>query len=452
MVSRVIAIVWLIASLSYLMGSAAGAAEPAIEPYKVKIVVQVETVLAPDELFVYCCGEREPLPRDGSAWEIRTADETRRIAVVPLGDPHFATEWPLSAANLSRIGPLPDGNYVIAWTIDHRRVSNVASFRIDSQFNPTKSPLLALSQMEPPSDREFPYLILRAFRPQKSDPAPLNEEIMYPLLSFDGQIRDVDGKYINGMDEPLAIGTGYAYPLDVPSYTWLPEQSKSINPPQLGKPYTVFALVGKGHRKSNSIAISYKHPLADAWDAATASIKPAELPPVMLRGTVIGPDGKPVATYWVAVQKETDSGRVFGELTDAAGEFEFRTLPAGTYDISAKDALGEGAKLIVRNVIVNAHGVADLKLDFRQSFHISGRVPRADNTPAVGRKVSGEWTSPDGAERYDASAITDAAGQYTIGSPFKTALYDFVVDGHLAPGKTDAAQEVDFVLGDRESP
>jgi hypothetical protein len=154
----------------------------------------------------------------------------------------------------------------------------------------------------------------------------------------------------------------------------------------------------------------------------------------------------------VAVQKETDSGRVFGELTDAAGEFEFRTLPAGTYDISAKDALGEGAKLIVRNVIVNAHGVADLKLDFRQSFHISGRVPRADNTPAVGRKVSGEWTSPDGAERYDASAITDAAGQYTIGSPFKTALYVFVVDGHLAPGKTDAAQEVDFVLGDRESP
>ncbi|HEX4125810.1 MAG TPA: hypothetical protein VHY37_13875 [Tepidisphaeraceae bacterium] len=244
---------------------------------QVTIAALSDTVRSAGDLCVFTSSDSQPDLRSESGWEIRTADNTRRIARIPIPKPVIGgSDYPFSPQAFNRIGAVPDGDYVIAFTIGRRRCSNVIRFQIDSKFDPKSTPLLQLAQIQPSGMRQLPRLILRAARPTKDDPAWIPSNVADATLSFDGDEQTPAGFEWEGPDEPVQVKDSILFFLDLARYRdeTLRPGSKPL---QFGQQYRVIALVAIGNqgalRQSNTITLSYKHPLADAWDKANSSIK-----------------------------------------------------------------------------------------------------------------------------------------------------------------------------------
>jgi len=69
------------------------------------------------------------------------------------------------------IGPLKDGECLLAWYVGGKRSPNVARFQIDKDHDIRNEPLIELVEIEPGPGQELPFLGIRACRRTEDDPA-----------------------------------------------------------------------------------------------------------------------------------------------------------------------------------------------------------------------------------------------------------------------------------------
>ncbi len=170
-------------------------------------------------------------------WEIRTSDNAKRIASIPIDWPWpksreqlrpDGTLWKswgnrtgsyrFSEGQIHRVGRLPEGDYVMAWNVNGRRLSSVVAFRLDAQYDPKGESLLSLAQAEVGPEQDLPMLALRARRHVETDPAPLATAIAFAELIVDGTARRRRSVTWRGPDVPLAVGGHYVYPVLLDDY------------------------------------------------------------------------------------------------------------------------------------------------------------------------------------------------------------------------------------------
>jgi hypothetical protein len=202
--------------------------------------------------------------------EIRTGDNQRRVAVLPdawvfKGEqpaPSYRAFEP-TKDQVSAVGPLADGEYLLAWLFEGKRTSNVVHFRIAQDHNPAREPTLELVEIASRPREGLPHLVLRAARPAENDPAPLASDIAHARLNVAGVDRQLSIAAWAGPDGPLKVGGHYAYLLDMTRYV------PAIDP---GKQHMVFAKVGE--RQSPPIMLQYSAGEEKDWDAATETLVP----------------------------------------------------------------------------------------------------------------------------------------------------------------------------------
>ncbi len=361
-------------------------------------------------------------------WEIRSADQTRRVGLVPA-------DWPSSPGRTGssrpaiprsdthmvrpsdeadrRASDLKPGDYLLAWIVAGKRVSNVVRFRIGSGDDSKGGPLLEIEAVEAPPDVALPLLAIRARRPTEADPAPRYSDVAYPKLIVDGQARRWEGFFWMGGDYPLHVGEEIAYLLDL---------TTNLHPPvEADRIHRVTAIVGS--LRSPTIRLEVNRQNEKAWDEATTRLPQ---PQVSLRGRVTAPDGRPGAEYDVYIRDEALPGDVDGRIqarADHQGRYVFHDLPVGMYTVRADLRRSAEPSLEVKGVAVASGRTREQDLDLTSRVQIGGRVVDQHGKPIAGRKVSSTWESQDGRQEFSASAVTDAEGKYQIGSPLPIASY-----------------------------
>jgi hypothetical protein len=400
-------------------------------------------------------------------WEIRTADNGKRIARLPFNWPVPVSQFlpdgksidggterngrfKLNDEQRQRVGEMPDGEYLLAWLVGGKRCSNVTAFKIDSKYDPARQPnlpLLELLQVEPNPGRTPPVLLIRARRHAAGDPAPKNSDVAFATLNVDGQDRSLSGYCWFGRDEPMQVGELYAYVLDMKWWNYDPQAGQALPPVDGGKPHTIFAKV-KGDKVQQSPAIrTVTHaPLGQAWDAATAKL-PAIADPdktVSLAGAVVDLQGKPAADYEVSLSTD---GNSFRTIADRAGNYEFFRIPPWTYKLGCNPpAMGQPA-LAIDGVAIQAGRTAKKDISMEGKFILAGRVLDADGKPVANMTVDISSKDQAGAEFMNTTQ-TDAQGRYRHASPLGTITYIGVNGRRIVgdmPVLAEGMNNVDYV-------
>lgn len=131
-----------------------------------------------------------------------------------------------------------------------------------------------------------------------------------------------------------------------------------------------------------------------------------------VKGTVLGPDGRPFAGASVQLQGGEDMDQWRATNSDAAGAFRFGGLSAGSFMLHAQH---DGLILVGPGVAAVADG-PPVTLRFAKAFEISGTVAFADGSPAVGVSVSASMDDDEDEEEFDESEeeTTDERGAFTL--------------------------------------
>ncbi|HZL99200.1 MAG TPA: carboxypeptidase regulatory-like domain-containing protein, partial [Planctomycetota bacterium] len=168
-------------------------------------------------------------------------------------------------------------------------------------------------------------------------------------------------------------------------------------------------------------------------------------------------EGRPKAGLYSRLE-----GRVGETYSDAAGAFQFRYLPAGTYSVSAggRNVVGMGqsgwARARVEELKVAESGTGfTVRLELRPAGSIAGRVGSASGQPVEGaaiwvRDAQGGWFSSfseitsDSGGRYE---VTDLPpGAYDLA--FRADGYGFtLVTGVLVREGEETPQDVTLPAG-----
>jgi len=135
-----------------------------------------------------------------------------------------------------------------------------------------------------------------------------------------------------------------------------------------------------------------------------------------IQGDVKGPDGKPVPSAEVRIQR-TDN-KIFGGTlkTDAQGRFVFKNLAMGTYMLRAS-ANGMAATS-VDNVLTRAEGAVRVNFNLKKQTGAASATPSKKKAthmvfvPAeTGSNMGGRWVEvPDGDSTVNASRTSKASG------------------------------------------
>ena len=125
--------------------------------------------------------------------EIRSGDGRKRIAEVPdaITFPKDATTQGgglfLGPDRIRRIGQLPDGDYLMAFTCgEHVRCSNVARLKIDAKYGTEQEPVLRLVPVPLAPDEKLPSVWLVGTGPKLPDVNFRDSAIAFPSLMVDG--------------------------------------------------------------------------------------------------------------------------------------------------------------------------------------------------------------------------------------------------------------------------
>jgi hypothetical protein len=194
--------------------------------------------------------------------EIRRAVDQQRVARVTLAESKFLP-YNLTEQQTRGIGPLPDGDYLVAFSRNGRRCSNVARLKLDSRYDPNKEPTLSLVPLPLEAWQDLPLLGIRAVGPTPIDPLLTNDKVPFPKLVVDGEQRDLTAIKWVGPVGPVQPGQQEVRILDLGHY------QPAID---LGRTHTVKALVGK--YESGEVRIPADDVLGRQWDAATKKLSP----------------------------------------------------------------------------------------------------------------------------------------------------------------------------------
>ena len=398
-------------------------------------------------------------------WEIRTADNTRRIAWLPydwhiypdellpdgkriVGGTNRKGLFRLDESQLRRVGQLEKGDYLLAWHVGGKRCSNVMRFRIDADHHPNALPLLELAEVETGPGRRLPVLVIRARRHAENDPAPRNSDVAFATLNVDGQDRTLSGMGWAGRDEPMRVGEHYTYLLDLRWWTWDPQLKQPAAPIDLDKPHVIFAKVGRDRvQQTPPIRLTYARPLGEAWDLATPKLAPVPSPEasISLSGAVVDLQGQPGRNYEVTLV--SGDGAVFRETADGAGKYRFLRIPPGTYKLGCNPPFMGQPELAISGIVIQAGKTMQKDVSLEGKFFLAGRVTDADGKPIP--KMAVDLSCEDrqaGAEFMDTTQ-TDEQGRYRLASPLGTVTYIGVngkrINGNM-PRLSAGENPVDF--------
>jgi len=405
------------------VASVAASQDAAPTPW-ISLFVSEEAVRSLDAFEVIATAEGlEPDAAKQGVWEIRSTDCRKRVARVPYGWPVVGERvsargrFSLNKPQLRRIGPVDEGEYLLAWHIGDRRCSNVVRFRIDKEHDRTRLPRLELAEIEPELGQQTSLLGIRARRHVTGDPAPLASQVAFTSLIVDGERRQLNTICWIGADGPLQVGRHYAYILDLRQYR------PPIRP---ARQSVVIAQVGAKQStdeglRSPPLTLACDHRLGEVWDRATAALGPVPPTQIALTGTVIGSDGALGRGYEAHLIKD---GKLWlTTKVDLEGEYAFYSVPAGKYEL-ATNPPGQGQpQLVVHEIALDGKEVRRLDLSLERQFAFSGRVTYADGTPTPDHTVMATWNSPDGLAEFADCATTDAEGRYTLAAPYEVASF-----------------------------
>jgi hypothetical protein len=141
--------------------------------------------------------------------------------------------------------------------------------------------------------------------------------------------------------------------------------------------------------------------------------------PLTIQGDVKGPDGKPVPSAEVRIQRA--GNKVFGGTlkTDAQGRYLFKDLALGTYILRA--SANGMATTSVENVLTRADGA--VRVDFnlkKQTGAASAGAAKKKAThmvyvpPETGSNLGGRWVEVDDGDNTAAASRTSHASGASI--------------------------------------
>ncbi|MFC1601188.1 M56 family metallopeptidase [Candidatus Sumerlaeota bacterium] len=191
--------------------------------------------------------------------EIRSAKDNRVVLKSPRAS--LARKGGLTEAELRQLASLPDGEYLVALTVDGARCSNVATFKLAADFDPVQHPTLTVTALDPPPGQQLPLLGLRAIGPTPEDPKLLHTSVAFPVVTIDGVDHSASTMKWAGPDGPLRSGETRLQILDLEHFA----------PPIKPGRHTIKIKVGK--YESAPITVAADWPLARQWDAQSPAVK-----------------------------------------------------------------------------------------------------------------------------------------------------------------------------------
>ncbi len=414
------------------------------------------------ELYLYFWGSplvSDQMKIDSFELEIRSAKENVRMVRIDCksmitvhSSKGEVLQWSMFRDGLPenmirRIGPLEDGEYLIAIYVNGIRSSNVAKFTVDSSFESSNEPTLQVVPLVPAPGKKLQYFGLRATGPTPQDSELTNMALHFPDIIVDGVPRKILARNWSGPVYPLKPGQQHEEILMLKYYK--PEID-------LSRKHTVKAVVGK--YESAPIEIGFDYSLELAWDKATTTIKSRPPRPPVLEGRVIGPDGKPGIGYRVCLY--ADPGRnQYIEYSDKDGKYDFPNVPTGRYKLTCQPKGNSEPALTFEQFQIEANKTVVQELNLEGKYAFSGKVTYEDGSPAAGVKIVGRWEIRGGNVFRDLR-VSDENGFYELAAPFKLARYIslsiFTPDGTPAQGSYEhigvmgPRTDVDFVVKRRE--
>jgi len=381
-----------------------------------------------------------PVPVPDCDLEIRRAKDQARIARIPYQD-YLRSTNELSEPDRRRIGPLGDGQYLVALCVGTARISNVAVFEMNSGYETPKERGLRLVPIEPGPGLESHFLGVRGTGPTPGDPQFGTWSVHCPDLVVDGTVRKVDGVAGSFLDMPP--GVQFDSIVDLRTY------SPSI---ALGEPHAVKA----AYKQYESDIVQLPAPLNAglAWDGATGKLPPVPEPHVVLFGTVIDPEGKPAKRFEVALSRDGGRNR-FREKTGDAGRYEFINVPSGTYHLGCNPPAKGQPCLEIKGVAIQAGKTLQRDLSLERKSIIAGRITGTDGKPASNTTVDLSCADSRVNAAFTDTTSTDNQGRYELGSPFGEVTYIGIkgrrVEGSmpiLQPGVNQAHYSLRQVRGE----
>jgi len=191
-----------------------------------------------------------------------------------------------------------------------------------------------------------------------------------------------------------------------------------------GADSTVKAVAGR--YESQAVTLSVQATLGEAWDNATPRLPPWRERESVLRGTVIGPDGRPGSEYEVGLLRGEKRHQ---EKCAMDGTFAFLNVLPGVYKLYANPPGNGQPQITIGELQILEGQILVRNLSLERLFSFSGKVARPDGTALEGHTVMATWRSPDGTETFDDFAVTDANGCYTLSAPFREAWYVGATNG-----------------------
>jgi hypothetical protein len=367
----------------------------------------------------------DPAVAAHAEWEIRTADETRRVA-------RFRVPWIMNglaagAAASSEAGgfhpperevrrmvPLEPGTYVMAWLLDGERRSNVVRFRVLKPGEKRATgEFLRVVQGEPRHAGDLPVVELRARRLTEADPAAVDLE-MARVTVDDKPLTPREAPHVGGLLPMMRVGSQVGAPL---AWDRMKERVDA------GSEHTI-KVTWQG-RSSQPVTLNTGTPLGDAWDAATAKLAPAPVLPAEVDGKVIDENGAAGGAYELELLGGAagEIAHAYNETSESDGHYSFAGIPAGEYELTCTPPNRKTPLVVIGKVIVDPSKRVSMDVSFEGKFAISGRVdrPAEDDTPAgpaAGSTVRATFVSPDGNAEMNTTAVTAADGTYVIKGPF----------------------------------
>jgi hypothetical protein len=174
-----------------------------------------------------------------------------------------------------------------------------------------------------------------------------------------------------------------------------------------------------------------KAPRAPVVEPATRS--GAALMP-LLRGSVIGPDGKPAAGWEMNLAV---NGKTYQVPCDKNGAYQFAGIPAGEYSLSMNPPGTGQPEASIETMTLHDGKTVVQDFNLAAAFTLSGTVTYRNGAPAVARSVAVTCKSPDDHIEYDNSVDIDAQGRYSVGLPFNN-VSDVLLNGTAADGPLPA--------------